>query len=151
ALQRGVSAADDANFRREARRAFLAHGALGVVGGAAVVLFGRDVTSVLFGSDLAAPQDAITFLGLAFFAVSLNTSLGRHTLASQGRFTALLAATAAGAGCGVLGILLGAELRGVAGAAAGVALGELVVLLVMGAAVAARSRPHRRTKQRSVA
>jgi PST family polysaccharide transporter len=133
-LQRAVSEADRATFRHEARRAFGQHLALGLVGGVALALWGRPATALLFGDAFAAPRAAMVAYGAAFLAIALNTTLGRHVLASQGRGQALLLGTSGGVGVGIVGLVVGATQYGVTGAAVGVALGELATLSVFAGA-----------------
>lgn len=127
-LQRDVSQGTGAGFDSARAQAFRAHLGLGVGGGAFIAVLGRDVSRLLFGTELAVPSSATYGLAVAFLAVSLNTTLGRHVLASQGRMGAILAGTLAGVLLGVPAILWGSVVHGVTGATWGLAVGELAVL-----------------------
>lgn len=138
-LQRGVSEAGQAAFPHKALRAVILHLTLGLAGLALLVTCGRALTALLFSDEFDAPQSAMVAYGIAFLAISLNTTLGRHFLASQGRTGALLFGTCAGVVVGVVALVAGAMQEGVTGAAVGVALGECSVLLAF--LVSALRRP----------
>ncbi len=134
-LQRGVSQSAGPAFDSARARAFRAHLVLGVVGGALIAVIGSDASRVLFGAELAVPATAARGFAVAFVAVSLNTTLGRHVLASQGRLGAILAGTLTGVLIGVPAILWGTAEHGVTGAAWGLAVGEVAVLAAYALAV----------------
>ncbi|MBM0126854.1 hypothetical protein [Pimelobacter simplex] len=126
ALQGWVAVEPSARPRRF-RIALAAHAALGLLGLLAFAVVGGPLTELLFGSDLRVPEDVSIALGLAFFFLSLNTSLGRHVLATSRRVRELLVSTVLGAAVGVPAVLLLSAAHGAAGGAVGLAGAEAVV------------------------
>ncbi|MDE0775060.1 MAG: hypothetical protein OSB43_02130 [Nocardioides sp.] len=108
---------------------------VGVGGSIFITLFGPMVSRSLFGQQFAVPAPAAAAYGVAFLAVAMNSTLGRHILAPRQRFDVVLTATLAGAVVGGPAIAIGAAEGGVTGAVFGLALGELVVATAMGAQI----------------
>lgn len=127
AFQGWVSEEEEARPDR-ARMAVRSHVLLAVLGLVGFAVFGPIGTRILFGSHVAINRPTSIFFGLAFFAISINSSLGRHVLAARGNFHSYLASTAAGAMVGVPSLIVGSRIGGIAGGAAGFAAGELAVL-----------------------
>jgi O-antigen/teichoic acid export membrane protein len=130
ALQGWVAEVTGLASRRRMRMSFLAHLTVGLVGGILLALLGRSVTAAFFGKRLAAPTETMILFGAAFLFVSLSTSVSRHMLIPLGRTRAVLASTAIGSAVGVPSIVILGSFAGSVGAAAGLALSQLVVLLV---------------------
>lgn len=126
ALQ-GWVAVEPAARPRRLRIALAVHAALGLLGLLTFVLLGGPLTELLFGRDLRVPEDVSLALGLALLFLSLNTSLGRHVLATSGRVRQLLVSTVLGAAVGVPAVLLLSASYGAAGGAFGLAGAEAVV------------------------
>lgn len=118
----------DASHRM--RASLYAHVGLGIFGFAALSMAGAPATHLLFGDSVAADRMTVMFYGIAFLAVSINTSTGRHILVPQGRAGSVLASTAAGAFAGITAMIVLGIAFGGSGAAAGLAAGEIVVCLV---------------------
>jgi len=114
--------------RSRHRAAFLAHLALGVVGGLLFAALGPWVTGFLFGPDVAAPRDVCVWYGVAFLFVSVSTPPIRNLLVPAGRVRLVLGWTLGSAVVGLL-LMVGAALAGwSAGVAAGMAVSEAVLL-----------------------
>ncbi|MGY1834623.1 hypothetical protein ACI79P_05890 [Blastococcus sp. SYSU DS0510] len=109
------------------RLALLSHAALGLVGGLGIVLLGPWASSLLFGGGLAAERDVFAYFALAFLAISLNTSLGKHALVPLGLTGVVLVSTLAGAVLGVPSMLALGLILGAPGAAAAFAISETAV------------------------
>lgn len=103
------------------------HAGLGVAGLLTFVALGGPLSELLFGADLRAPADVTAALGVAVLFLSLNSSLGRHVLATSGRVHALLVSTVLGAVVGVPLILVLASWHGALGGAIALAVTEAVV------------------------
>lgn len=129
ALQ-GWVAEDAAARHRRMRVSVLAHALLGLSGGAALVALGAPVTALLFGERVGAAPDVVLWYGVAFAAVSLNTSTGGHLLIPLGASRSVLTSTVIGAVVGVGAMLVLLPQVGAVGAAMGLALGEVVVCVV---------------------
>ena len=139
-VQGWVSEVRGAQGRHRATRALGAHAVLGGIGLAAITLLGPWVSRVLFGSDLAVDRSTFLGFGLAFLAISLNTSLGKHVLVPMGRTGFVLLSTAVGAVAGVASIAVFGRLYGAPGAAAAFAISEVAVTAVQAVACLLVSR-----------
>ncbi|MCR1781699.1 hypothetical protein KVF89_04055 [Nocardioides carbamazepini] len=126
ALQSWV-AADPGERRQRFRTALTIHAAIGGLGLVGFVLLGGPLSSFLFGSSLQVPDGISLWFGVAVLFLSLNSSLGRHTLATSGRVDAVLRSTLVGAIFGVPAILVLADRHGAIGGAAGLAMTEALV------------------------
>ncbi|GAA4753760.1 hypothetical protein GCM10025783_28340 [Amnibacterium soli] len=129
ALQGWVAERGGSVVRRGAR-SLQAHTALGLAGGAALAGLTPAVSTVLFGAQLAATWPTAIGYGVAFCAVSINTSIGGHILVPHGRARMVLASTIAGAVTGLLAMGALIPRVGAPGGAIGLAIGEVVVCLV---------------------
>lgn len=127
----GWVAEDSPNrISRRMRISVYSHTGLGIVGFLAIASLGSPATKFLFGESVAADQLTAFFYGLAFLAVSVNTSTGRHILVPLGRVKMVLFSTTVGAIVGVICMVILGSAFGGAGGAAGLAAGELSVCLV---------------------
>jgi PST family polysaccharide transporter len=129
-VQGWVSEADGAQGRRRAARALSAHAVLGVTGVGAITLLGPWASRLLFGAELAVGRATFLGFGVAFLAIALNTSLGKHVLVPRDRTGFVLLSTAVGAVTGVLSIAVFGRLFGASGAAAAFAISEVAVTAV---------------------
>jgi O-antigen/teichoic acid export membrane protein len=130
AFQGWVAEDSPSGISRRMRASLMAHFSLGVVGFAGIAIAGVPVTRLLFGDAVAADELTSLFYGVAFLAVSVNTSTGRHILVPLGGTRIVLLSTLLGAVFGVIAMALFGGIFGGRGGAAGLALGELVVCLV---------------------
>lgn len=139
-VQGWVSEVHGAAGRRRATAAFAAHTALGALGLGAITLLGPWASGVLFGSELAVSRATFLGFGVAFLAISLNTSLGKHVLVPHGRTGFVLLSTAVGAVAGVVSIAWFGHVYGASGAASAFAISEVAVTAVQAAACLATVR-----------
>jgi O-antigen/teichoic acid export membrane protein len=128
ALQAWVVEPSDEPAGRRQRFSLALHTVVGLVGLVVLVALGRGVTGALFGS-------ANKTYGVAFAALALNSSMGRHILLPLGRLQPVMVSTLLGALVGVPAIALGAHHAGASGAAVGFALSECLVTAVQATAV----------------
>jgi O-antigen/teichoic acid export membrane protein len=98
---------------------------------------------VLFGADLAVGRATFLGFGIAFLAISINTSLGKHVLVPMGRTGFVLVSTIVGAVTGIASIALFGHLYGAPGAAAAFAVSEVAVTAVQAAGCLVRTREPR--------
>jgi len=131
ALQPRVARATGEQFRREARAALARHVALGLAGLGALGILGRPVARLLFGDLGELPAGAFVAYGVAFAAISVNSSLARHVLVPLDRTRHVMLGSLAGSLVGVAAMLVGATTAGVTGAVWGLAAGEVAVVLVL--------------------
>jgi O-antigen/teichoic acid export membrane protein len=131
ALQGWVSSRGG-TWHARATYALRVHVVVGLGGGFLLALAGRGLSGLAFGDQLRVPDDVAAWLGVAFFFVSVNTSLGRHVLAARGRVDLVLRSTVAGALLGVPLIVVLAQANGAPGAAMALAASEAVVCLIQG-------------------
>lgn len=135
ALQGWVAEVGGQHGARRRTFAVLAHTVLGVLGCGSLIALGSQVTRMLYGVALEAPQGAMVWMGVAFLCISLNTAVGRLVLIPLGHTRAVLVSTFAGAVVGVPALIAGGVIAGAAGGALGLATSEFVVLLVQIVAV----------------
>jgi O-antigen/teichoic acid export membrane protein len=126
ALQSWVATAPDQRPRRF-RTALTFHGVIGFVGLGGFALLGAPLTSALFGPELQVSADVAFWFGTAVLFLSLNSSLGRHTLVTSQRVDIVLRSTVLGAVAGVPLILFLAGTHGAVGGAAALAVTEAFV------------------------
>lgn len=143
-VQGWVSEVQGAAGRRRAASALSAHTALGGVGLVAITLLGPWASAVLFGSQLAVGRATFLGFGVAFLAISLNTSLGKHVLVPLGRTGFVLLSTAVGAVAGVVSIAWFGHVDGASGASSAFAISEVAVTAVQAVACLATARGSRR-------
>lgn len=117
------------------RLSLIIHSVIGMIGGGLMAGLGPWVTELMFTSQLRASPTTCAWLGAAYLAVSINTSLGRHFLALAGRLRPVLFSTAVGGLVGVPCILLGVIHFGSEGAAAALAISEVAVCVVQAIAI----------------
>ena len=130
ALQGWVVEHGAQEFRSRARQSFIAHFALGAVGFVSFVALGPTLSALLFGQVVAINQATAWGLGVAILALSLNTSLGRHTLLGLGARREVMISVFAGTVVGVPLILAMSASWGASGGAWGIAASESLVVLV---------------------
>jgi PST family polysaccharide transporter len=123
-----LEAGSGAERRSRHRAAFLAHLALGVVGGALFAALGPWVTGFVFGADVAAPQDVCVWYGVAFLLISVSTPPIRNLLVPAGRVRLVLGWTLGSAVVGLVLMVAAAVAGWSAGLAAGMAVSEAVLL-----------------------
>ncbi|MCD4533145.1 hypothetical protein LRP67_03505 [Nocardioides sp. cx-169] len=139
AFQAWVVHVDAPVARRRRLVALRSHAVLAVVGGSAMALGAPLASRVLFGASLSPSWKVTAWYGLAFACVAISTSLALHFLLPGGARAQVLACTVFGAAAGVPAVFLLARSYGSVGAAAGIGLSELLVLL-LAAAFAVRGR-----------
>jgi PST family polysaccharide transporter len=135
ALQAWVVEPSDEPAGRRQRFSLALHTVVGLVGLVVLVALGRGVTGALFGSANKTGSVACAAYGVAFAALALNSSMGRHILLPLGRLQPVMVSTLLGALVGVPAIALGAHHAGASGAAVGFALSECLVTAVQATAV----------------
>lgn len=129
-VQGWVSEVRGAHSRHRGMRALAAHAVLGGAGLVLVTGLGPFASRVLFGRGLEVGHGVFFGFGLAFLAIALNTSLGKHILVPSGMTGFVLASTVVGAVCGVTSIALFGRWYGATGAAAAFAVSEIAVTAV---------------------
>jgi O-antigen/teichoic acid export membrane protein len=129
-VQGWVSEVHGRHSLRRGTAALAAHAGLGLAGLATIALLGPWLSAVLFGEDLAVGRATFVGFGVAFLAISLNTSLGKHLLVPIGRTGIVLLSTVVGAVIGVASIAVFGHLYGAPGAAAAFAVSEVAVTAV---------------------
>jgi O-antigen/teichoic acid export membrane protein len=144
-VQGYVSEVHGRDSRRRGTAALAAHAGLGLAGLAFIALLGPWLSAVLFGEDLAVGSATFLGLGVAFLAISLNTSLGKHLLVPMGRTGVVLLSTVVGAVIGVVSIAVFGSLYGAPGAAAAFAVSEVAVTAVQAVAYVLAVRAAGRT------
>jgi O-antigen/teichoic acid export membrane protein len=130
AVQGWVAEDQPSTVSRRMRRALAAHLSLGVVGGLGLALVVPPLSDVLFGRAISIEPWTAIWYGVAYCAISVNTSTGSQILVPLGGTSTVLRSTVCGAVAGVAGMLAFGWLFGGAGGAAGLALGEVMVCLV---------------------
>lgn len=133
-LQPRVARATGEAFRREARGALVRHAAVGVAGLVALALLGPAATRQLFGDLGDLPDGAFSAYGVAFAAISVNSSLARHVLVPLDGTRQVMLGSLAGSVVGVIAMVVGATSAGVTGAVWGLAAGEVAVVAVLAGA-----------------
>ncbi|AZC13468.1 hypothetical protein [Microbacterium sp. ABRD28] len=119
--------------------AFLLMGGVGAVGVVVLGVLGQPLTALLFGSELIAESATLWWLAAAYFAVASSTPIIRNVLMPARQERAVLLITVVSAIAGLGAMILCGTLFGVAGVAAGLAVGESLTLILC-AFVAVRSR-----------
>jgi O-antigen/teichoic acid export membrane protein len=130
ALQGWIGEVTDGRAWERMKTAVAAHAFVGFIGALLLGIFGPAVTRILYGEGLEAPRGVMIWLGVAFLFVSLNTAVGRLTLIPLGQDRAVLTSTLFGALVGVPLLVGGALVAGAAGGAFGLAVSQVVVLVV---------------------
>lgn len=131
AFQSWTAEGGPADRGRRLRVALAAHVGVGVVGAVVLTLLGPRASALLFGPDVATTTAVCAWLAAAFLLMSVRTSLTRHVLVPAARLRPVVASTVAGACVGVPAVLALVHAYGAVGAAAGLALGELVATTVL--------------------
>lgn len=124
-----LSVRDEARARRNLY-AILAHLALGGAGGLFMALLGPWASSVLFGSHVRGDPGSFIWLGVAFFFISSSTPFIRNVLMPAGCARVVATGTLVGAVAGLGAMFLQPVSNGVSVVAAGLAVSELIVLVV---------------------
>lgn len=138
ALQGWVVEGGAREFTIRAKRSLLIHLALGLLGFVAFALLGPVLSGLLFGAQVAIDEATALGFGVATICIALGTALGRVILVGLGARREFMICVLVGATVGVPSILLLAASFGAAGAAWGLALGE--VASVTGQAIYAMRR-----------
>jgi len=131
ALQAWITEAHGRARGRRMRLAMLAHGVMGVVGGAFLGLLGAWASTVLFGAAAAASTPVLVALGITFAFFSLRTSVTRHVLYPAGEAAAVVRATLIATVIGVPVMIALALLIGPIGAAIGYMATEAAATLLL--------------------
>lgn len=118
---------------RRAARALTAHATLGVSGLIVIVFLGPWLSTVLFSTGLGAGRATFAGFAIAFLAISLNTSLGKHILIPLGKTGWALTSTTVGALAGLASIAVFGHIYGAPGASAAFAASEVAVTTVQAA------------------
>lgn len=126
------------------RVTILLHAGLGILGFAAFVLLGPWLTAFAFGPGLAIDTATAAGFGAAAFAISLGTAFGRVSLIALGRRREFMVCVMIASATGVVAILVLGSVAGAAGAAWGLAIGELVSVTGQGLVLLAARRAARR-------
>lgn len=127
-------------FAGRARQSFVVHFVLGIFGLVSFVAIGPILTEFMFGRVVAIDQATAVGLGIAILALSLNTSLGRHTLLALGARRQVMISVFVGAGVGVPLIIFLSAALGASGGAWGLAASESLVVFVQAGFVYLRRR-----------
>ncbi|GAA2002631.1 hypothetical protein GCM10009739_11310 [Microbacterium ulmi] len=131
-----------AQFVSRARISVALHCVLGAAGGMVLVLVGPWFSAALLGEEVAVSQQVMIGYGVAFFALAVNSGLGRTVLAALGLQRTIFLSTAAGALIGFPSLVVGAATLGAVGASAAVALAEVTVVGVQVGALVWRRWGH---------
>ena len=131
ALQAWITEAHGPARGRRMRLAMLAHGGMGVVGGAFLGVLGAWASTVLFGADAAASTPVLVALGITFAFFSLRTSVTRHVLYPAGEAAAVVRATLIATVIGVPVMIALALVVGPLGAAIGYMATEAAATLLL--------------------
>lgn len=125
ALQGWVVEDQRAHFAHRARRSFVLHAALGLLGLGGFALLGPWLSAFLFGDTVTIDEPTALAFGVATLLIAIGTSLGRVTLVGLGARREFMTSVFIGAGVGIPAILVLAAFAGAAGGAWGLAMGEL--------------------------
>lgn len=131
ALQAWITEAHGSARGRRMRLAMLAHGVIGVLGGAVLGVLGAWASTVLFGADAAASTPVLVALGVTFAFFSLRTSVTRHVLYPAGEAPAVVRATLIATAIGVPVMIALTLLIGPLGAAIGYMATEAAATLLL--------------------
>lgn len=123
------------SVRRRMLFALSAHWFLGLLGFLFLAAGGSLATEFLFGSSVAATASTSFWYGIAFLAVSVNTSTGLHILVPTGHTSMVFWSTLVGAGVGIPAMAYFSSSFGSEGGALGLAAGEIGVCLVQFACI----------------
>ena len=148
ALQSWVVQPESVADPERQRFALRVHFVLGAMGGIAFFAAAPTAARLLFGSDVAPSSSVAFFYGLSFCFISLVTTFTQHRLIPADRTGTVLRTTLVACTVGSAAICGLSWWFGATGAAAGIALGELVVLLMQGVAVARPAGMSRRRTPR---
>lgn len=143
-LQEWAVGADSRVRGRRTQFSILMHTMLGLLGGLGLAVAGPPVSALLFGAPLRADYLVCGLYGAAYLSVSMSTPLIRNVLIPAHRSGAVLVATSTTAGVGIGIMVVAARFWGANGVALGLAVSELLCLLVL--ALQARSH-HSQTRQ----
>ncbi len=124
ALQGWVVEHDRAWFAARAKRSFLLHAGLGLLGLLGFSLLGPRLSELLFGERVAIDQVAAIGFGFATLFIALGTTLGRVTLVGLGARREFMTSVFIGAAVGIPALLILSSHFGAAGGAWGLASGE---------------------------
>ncbi|MFH5878529.1 lipopolysaccharide biosynthesis protein [Arthrobacter sp. NA-172] len=110
--------------------AIVAHITLGLIGLVFLCVAGPLATEILFGSSVAAKNPMMAFYGVAYFSVSASTPFVRNLLIPAGKTRVVLSATIIGAVIGLPSMMLFNSTSGASGVALGLAISEVLVLVI---------------------
>jgi len=129
ALQGWVLEARGHSRRRRQRLAVGVHVIIGAAGCLCLATLGPWLTAVLFGSDVAASREVMTWLGVAFFMIAVSTPFIRNVLMPTGNARVVLRATIVGSVLGIATMIALVGPWGATGIAAGVAISETCIVI----------------------
>ncbi|WP_336855015.1 hypothetical protein [Sinomonas albida] len=109
--------------------ALAAHSLLGICGFSFLAIGGPTLTAMVFGEDVAATHASGIWYGIAFLAVSINTSLGLHILVPMRQSSMVMWSTLVGGLVGIPAIVLLTKMYDGDGTSAGFAFGEVAVCI----------------------
>lgn len=124
------SGLQDGSRRVRAFSAMVLMGAVGLVALVGFTLFLPLLAPILFGPEITVGPLLAFFMGLSLFCTATSMSATFHVLAPHGRARVISIATIAGSVVGAPAIVGGTMYFGAIGAAAGLALAELVVMTI---------------------
>ncbi|MDM4761508.1 hypothetical protein QT381_00605 [Galbitalea sp. SE-J8] len=130
-FQGWVSSASGALARRRMRAAVGGHAALGAVLGLGFAVLGPVAVPVVLGPEFGLTAGTAAAGGVALALMTVTTATGLCVLVPTGRDRLYAASVTVGALIVIPAVLLGAGVAGVTGAAAGIALAQLVVCATM--------------------
>lgn len=125
ALQGWVVENDRAHFAARARRSFVMHLGLGLLGLLGFAVLGPALSQLLFGAANAIDELTALGFGVATLGIAMGTSLGRVTLVGLGARREFMVSVFIAALVGIPSVLVLSGVFGAAGGAWGLALGEL--------------------------
>lgn len=117
--------------RRRLAAAIWAHLGLGVVGLVVLTLAGPPVSRIISAGKVPASTELCLLYGVAFLAISSSTPFIRNLLIPAGRDGLVLGATIISAVFGVATMIIAGLLDSVPGVAAGMALSEIVLVMLL--------------------
>jgi len=130
AFQAYVVHEDVAESRRRRRTALWWHLMLAVVGLAGLATVGPVASRLMFGAEFTPNRWVFAWFGAAFAMLCLSSYLSRLVILPLAGASGLLLSTLVGAAVGVPLLAIFSAQRGAVGAALGLAIGELTVVVV---------------------
>lgn len=118
------------NHAERRKFSLLALSVLGAAGWLILAVLGPWVSTLLFGSELAADFWTCFWFGLSFLLVCVTTSTGAHWLVPAKQMRTVFSSTIAGAIVGLPAMVILAHLMGGPGGALGLVVGEVAVTVI---------------------